>query len=139
MTASAWPLQDAVYEALIADGTLMAAVSGVFDNVEQDYDDFPYVTIGANIQTPNDTDTTVGDFNSFTVHVWSRPEDPLGGKKEASIVNGYIYGILNRNLLSVTGYTTVDLIAEGTASVELDPDGRTYHGVNTFNATLVEL
>tara|TARA_R100001244_G_scaffold43202_1_gene38778 strand:- start:404 stop:808 length:405 start_codon:yes stop_codon:yes gene_type:complete len=134
MSASDWPLQQAIFTALDGDVTLSAAISGVFDSVEQDYEDYPYVTIGENIQTPFDTDDQPGDDNSFAVHVWSRE----GGRKEAKIVNGYIYDILNRNNLSVTGYETVDCIAEG-SSVEIDPDGKTYHGINNFKCTLREV
>lgn len=134
MSASDWPLQQAVYTALIGDTTLMDAISGVYDEVDQDDESFPYVTIGENIQSAWDTDDDPGDSNLFAIHVWSRE----GGRKETKVINGYIYDILNRNRLSVTGYQTVDCIAEN-SRVDKDPDGKTYHGINEFRITLLEV
>lgn len=133
MTGSAWPLQVAIFGALTGNTAFMALVTGVFDNVEQDYSDFPYVTIGENIQSPFDADDFVGDENIITVHVWSRDSS----YKEALVLNGLIYDILNRNNLTVSGYTTVDCIFNGSSMVELDPDGKTYHGAQEFKITLV--
>lgn len=134
MSASDWPIQVAIYNALSGDTGLSAVITGVYDNPEQDTVAFPYVTIGENIQTAWDTDDDAGDQNSIAVHVWSRK----GGRKEVKQINGLVYGILNRANLSVTGYQFIDCIAEG-SSVELDPDGRTYHGINNFRITLLEV
>jgi len=131
MSSASWPLQQAVYTALTGDVPLMAAVSGVFDDVVQDYDNFPYVTIGEDTRTPFDTDDKTGGFHSITVHVWSRES----GRKETKIVQGYIYDILNRNLLSVTGFDTVDVL-EDSSQIILDPDGETRHGIQTYTATI---
>jgi hypothetical protein len=128
------PLQQAIYDELTGNTALMAAVAGVFDKVAKGYNSFPYVTLGDNISTPNDTDTASGSFCTYTVHVWSRK----AGKKESKEIMGLVYTALNRAALSVTGYNAVDCIFSD-GSTELDPDGKTYHGTQAFNITLFEL
>ncbi len=109
----------------------MAEISGVFDNVAQDYDSFPYVTIGEDVRTPFDTDDKTGGYHSVTIHVWSRE----AGRKETKVVQSLIYDTLNRNLFSVTGFDTVDCLEENSGST-LDPDGKTRHGIQIYKITL---
>ena len=124
-------LQTAVYNALVADAPLMAIVSGVYDNVPQNTA-FPYISLGEDITTPYDTDTFTGSSNLLTFHVWTRES----GSKEAKEIMGIIYGILNRNILTVTDADTVDLLFI-TQTTTLDPDNITNHGFIQFRATLV--
>lgn len=127
-------IQTAIYEALTGNSTLTSAVNGIFDDTGQDYGSFPYVTIGEISSTDFSTDDKLGSINNVAIHTWSRAD----GKREAQIVNGYIYDILNRSDLTVPGYTWVDCLADS-ANVMRDPDGETYHGIITFNITLLEV
>jgi len=124
-------LQEAIYDALKADVNLMAVVSDVFDNMPQDYNDWPVITIGENIGTPFDSDSFTGNNNNFAVHIWDRDN----GRKVVKEVQELVYQVLNRNLLTVSGYNTVDLTWTND-STNLDPDGITYHGVSEYIAIL---
>ena len=101
----------------------------VFDDVPQDFEGFPYVTIG---------DTTFGEFSSdiksgfditATIHVWSR----YAGSKEAKEIQGEIYTLLHRQNLPLTGDYGISGITFDFSQVMLDPDGLTRHGVIRFD------
>lgn len=129
-----WALQQAIYSKLTGDATLMAAVSGVFDAVEQDYDQFPYVTIGEDTAAEWDGDDFVGSEATVVIHVWSREE----GRKECKIIQGYVEDALHRQTLSISGYNSVDCVREF-AETLLDPDGRTRHGIQQFRVTFTRI
>lgn len=133
MSAS-WPIQVAVYDKLDSDVTLSGAISGVFDQVPQDYDQFPYVTIGEDTVNEWDGDDFVGAEATITVHVWSR----FSGREECKIVQGYVYDALHRQTLSVIGYNSVDCVQEFSETL-LDPDGLTRHGVQQFRLTVTRI
>lgn len=136
MTQSTLPLQAAIHGALTAafggSPLPLGYAVAVHDDVPQDAA-FPYVQIG--------DDTTVADWSalarereevSFHLHTWSR----YRGKKEALEIMGAIKAALqNARDLSVTGWTIAG-IREDFATIFLDPDGRTRHGVQRFRALL---
>lgn len=124
-------LQTAVYAALIADTDLMSEVSGVFDAVPDNYDSFPYVTIGEDVLNEFDTDTTNGHNVSLTIHTWTRK----AGRKQAKTIQGLIYDTLHNSTLVMTGYIMI-LMRQIDETTLMDPDGKTRHGVQTFNAIL---
>ena len=132
-------IQSAIFGALDADVTLSGLVTGVYDDVPQPSDAgsssaFPYVTIGEAVHTEWDTDTTLGDDCTITVHAWSRYE----GRKEIKDIQGAIYYVLHRSNLSVSGYTTVGVDWQQSESF-VDSDGETRHGVQTFRVILDEV
>jgi hypothetical protein len=133
MSAS-WPIQLAIWTKLTNDATLMANISGVFDQVPQDYDSFPYVTIGEDTVNEWDGDDFVGAEATVMIHVWSR----FSGREEAKIVQGYVYDAINRQTLSVTGYNSVECVQEFSETM-LDPDGLTRHGVQQFRVTVTRI
>jgi len=124
-------LQGAIYTALTNDTELMTEISDVFDAVPDNYDQFPYVTIGEDILTEWDTDTGTGYTASITIHTWSRSD----GRKEAKTIQGLIYDTLHNTPLSMTGYTML-LIRQETENTLLDPDGKTRHGVQVYNSII---
>lgn len=124
-------LQTAIYEKLTANAPLMGAVTGVFDEVPQDYGGFPYVTIGEDTLAEWDGDDWEGEECTVVIHSWSR----YAGRKEVKIIQGYIQDALHRQTLSISGYNSVDCVREFSETL-LDPDGHTRHGIQQFRVTI---
>lgn len=129
-------VQEAVYDTLSNSAALTTLIGAdnVHDHVEQDYDGFPYVTIGEDVFTENDTDDSNGHIVTCTVHTWSRKL----GRKETKQIQEVIYGLFHKQNLSITGYNVVNIYQEDVQTM-VDPDGITRHGVQTFNFNLVRL
>lgn len=131
MSAS-FELQQAIYAALTNDTELMAEITGVYDSVPDNKSDFPYVTIGEDVLTEFDTDSGTGHTASITIHTWSR----YNGRKEAKTIQGLIYDTLHNAPLPLTGYSML-LLRQETENTLLDPDGKTRHGVQTFESIMI--
>jgi len=132
-------VQTAIYEKLVNNVALMAVVVNVSDNVLQGDDSgnaalFPYVTIGEDVHTTIDTDTELMNQVSITIHTWSRH----AGRSETKQIQGLIYGALHRANLSAIGYNFIN-IAQVNSESQLDSDGFTRHGIQTFNLLIEEL
>ncbi len=119
-------LQVAIYSALTGDSGLMAAVSGVYDDVPQDAS-FPYVEMGESVAADWDSDTHNGQDHLFTVHTWSQAE----GRKECKTIQALIYAILHNATLSMSGHGMI-LCRQISSEVFKDEDGHTHHGVQQF-------
>jgi len=124
----AWELQKAVYAVLSTDAALLAsAVTGVFDDVDEDYEGFPYITVGEDNIVERDTDGSEGYTASITVHIWSR----VKSQQEVKTLQGLVYTALHRVPLTITGFDCI--LCRQTEQISLrDPDGQTRHGVQTF-------
>lgn len=128
---SQWPVQQAVYGALIGDAAVQGLLGNparVFDHVPQG-SAFPYLVIGAVSATPFDTKTEAGLDQSLTVHTWSR----YRGLKETKDVMAAVLAVLDGQSLAVAGHTLVLLRFEFATTV-VDDDGLTRHGVQRFRA-----
>ena len=123
-------VQTVIYQKLASYAPLLALVVGVYDDVDEDQL-FPYVTIGESTHNAWDTDNTLGDDTTISVHVWSRKS----GKKETKTIQGEIYNALQRSNLTYAGH---DIIAVDWVGSEtfMDADGKTRHGVQTFRVLL---
>jgi hypothetical protein len=110
----------------------------VYDDVPQgnagDAAQFPYVTIGEDIHTDMSTDTELLNLVSITIHVWSR----FSGRSEVKRIQGYIYDLLNRAEITDPDYKFVSITHVNSQS-NLESDGETRHGVQTFNLIIEEL
>ena len=129
-------VQDAIYDALTGNSSLMARIKGVYDSVPQATDPgssaaFPFVTIGEDTVNEWDTDTELGADLTITIHVWSR----YRGRKETKDIQGAICGILHRANLTISGYNLVGIDWLNSQSF-MDSDGLTRHGVQTFRVTI---
>lgn len=130
--SAAFELQKAIFVALDADAPLAALVSDeIYDDVPDDHETFPYVTIGEDVLTQWDTDGTTGFEASVTIHTWSR----YRGAKEVKEIQQAIYDVLHNSGLTITGYDTI-LIQQRSQEAMRDPDGKTRHGVQTFEVLL---
>ena len=105
---------------------LMAAVTGVYDHVDQG-SAFPYVVIGEDSAAEFDTDTEIGAESSITIHTWSRYK----GRQETKEIQQMIYDILHRAELTITDAKFYGLDWQFSDSF-LEPDGETRHGVMRF-------
>jgi len=125
-----WPIQQALYSALAGDATLMAKVTGVYDQVPQD-GVFPYIVIGDGEAEEWDTDTETGLVSRLDVHAWGRAH---GGRKVIKQVQDDINRVLHRTDIAVAGAVTVEGYIEFAESF-IDADGETFHGVQRFVLT----
>lgn len=125
-------LQQAVYDRLTGDATLMAMVVGVYTNPPQaddsaDASAFPYLTLGPFVMTPYDTKDTDGQVALVDVHIWSRGTSDLAWRQIAD----RIYLTLQKHELTVSGTDVLDCRFDGQTDFD-DPDGLTHHAVLTF-------
>ena len=136
-----WELQKALKTVLSADATLIALLkdgaNSVLDDVPED-EQFPYLTIGDIVSDENETSTELGLVHQVTVNVWAkRTEGPAGslgyeGRKTVRDILTAVDNVLNHELLTLTGYTNVNLMFQF-AQVFRDDDDL-YHGVARYRA-----
>ncbi|WP_420131987.1 DUF3168 domain-containing protein [Rhodopseudomonas sp.] len=123
-------LRAAIYQALIADPGLNAALGGarVYDEPPRDAA-FPYVTLGeARISDVSADDAPLQE-HQLTLHAWSRQ----GGHKEAHVITGALLQALDDAPLKPAGHRLVNLrFALG--DIRRAADGRTYHALVRFRA-----
>ena len=119
-----WNLQQALYGRLTADTTLMARITGVYDQAPQG-EVFPYVVIGEDTAEDFDDDRTAGFDVEVTLHVWGRSHR---GRSEVKAIQADLYRLLHRLPLTVTGADTIETFVEFQETFR-DADGLTYHGV----------
>jgi hypothetical protein len=90
-------IQDAVYDVLTADVTLMTLVSGIYDAVPENAE-FPYVVIGEALELPDDRLDGYGRETVLTLHVWSRHR----GFSEATEILARLVTLLDHQSLTIT-------------------------------------
>lgn len=130
--SAAFEIQKALYAVLSSDTDLGVLVgSRIYDDVPDNQNTFPFVTIGEDTLTQWDTDQKLGYEVSLVIHVWSR----YRGRKETKEIQAAIYDALHNAPLSVTGYDNF-LMQEREAESFLDPDGKTRHGIQTYHALI---
>lgn len=125
---AAFDLQTALYSAIDATGLT------VFDAVPDNYEGFPYVTIGEDNLAQWDTKEINGFNVSITIHVWSRG----AGRKEAKDMQGQIYAALHNVPLTLAN-DVMDTLQQTDSIVRQDPDGKTRHGIQTFRSLISEV
>ncbi len=132
MTAdSQWPLQQAVYAALVADAAVGALIADrIYSLVVPQNAAFPYVVIGETSSSEWDTKDTDGMEQRVTIHTWSR----YRGASEALRIMGALVDALDSVALAVASHTLVDLRFDNAIGPLQDPDGNTMHGVSRFDA-----
>jgi hypothetical protein len=125
-------LQDAVEAALRADDALKTAMGGavrVYDTVPPGAA-FPYLVHGAPQAVPDLAEGYAGKDVFVELHVWSRPEPPSLGKREAADIAGAVEEALLTDL-DLGAWRLTDAVPEDTRIFD-DGDGLTRHGVVTI-------
>ena len=128
---SQWPLQQAVYGALVGDSAMQSLLGDparVFDHVPQG-SAFPYLVIGDSRAAPFDTKTEAGLDQRLTLHSWSR----YRGLKQIKEIMAAVLDVLDGQTLAVSGHVLILLRFEF-ATTFVDDDGLTRHGVQRFRA-----
>lgn len=123
MTDASWALQRAVFRRLTE---ALAPNVPVLDSVPPTQP-FPYVTIGANTSTADNTKTTTGQAHTVNVIAHSRN----AGRKQVLEILGTVREALLGAPLDIEGHHHIDTAFEF-SSTDLDPDGQTLHGVHRF-------
>jgi hypothetical protein len=134
MTSAAFPLQDAVYQALKADAALIALIGNPSGDVRL-YQDvpadpvFPYVTIGEDQANDDSVEHLDAEEIFFDLHVWSRESSWAEAKQIAAALRS----ILHNADLTLDYGRCVQIQHRITRSFT-DADNETRHGVVTFRA-----
>lgn len=120
MTTALWPLQIAVVSKARAHAPLTALVTGVFDEVPEDQP-HPYVTLGSITETVDDAHNQRGLEAQVQMDIWSAYD----GYKEAADILAALDDALDRQALTVTGFTDVSIAhQQHTELRDPDPDIR---------------
>jgi hypothetical protein len=130
MPTAATALRAAIYDALIADGALLAVLGGarVYDEAPS-VPVYPYVTLGDAHIADASTATEAGLELELTLHGWSRQ----GGRREAHEIAGALLQALDDAPLVLDGHELVDL-RFALADIRREADGRTYQALVRFRA-----
>jgi len=110
----------------------------VFDSVPQadDSETTPeYVTIGDTILDPFDAspaDTLDNQRATLTIHSWTKDYE---GRLQVKEIMDAIATIMNRGTITMTNYTTI-LMRVLSSNTLRDPDGNTWHGVQTIDVII---
>lgn len=115
-------LQKAIYSALNA----AHGAGKVYDHVPQQKPAL-YVVIGEGTTTDFDTDDSIGDEDTVTIHTWST----YRGMKELKQAMALNKTTLHDQPLTIVGRTYILGLLEFSESM-VDPDGVTRHGVQRF-------
>lgn len=124
------PLQQAIYDTLTGDATLMGMVTGIYDRPPQG-SAFPYITLGDTDVADWSTKTTAGTEHRSTLHAWSRE----GGRAQAAAIMERLHTLLHQGTMIVPGQSMVSCRFLS-SSLVLENDGWTYHGAVHFRARL---
>jgi len=105
--------------------TAYTPLVAIFTDVPQQADSeseaaFPFVTIGANVITPNDTKDKVGGNAIVQIDVWDRDSSWLGIEAIADAIDAR----MRRTDMTITGATHVTTELESSTQSK-DPDGKT--------------
>lgn len=120
-------LQTKVFQILDADAQITCEV---YDHTP-DNSTYPFIQIG---------DDAFDDFGShdidgfqvdMTIHTWTQGE----GMSACKTLQERIYTLLHNVDLALSGQRTISLRGALTTTM-LDPDGRTFHGINKFRLIL---
>lgn len=123
----------AIYSTLTGDVTLMALITGVYDDVP-DATAYPYVQMASESWSSKDA-TFSKDARSVLIRIHARSQ--YAGAKEAWSILGRIGILLDETALTVTG-ATVEAVNVEASNVITDSDGRTRHGVVDVRIQLAE-
>ena len=93
----------------------------------EDFDYFPYVTIGDNTSSEFDTDDSNGFDSQCFIYTYTRE----GGRAQNIAIQQVIYNLLHKADLTMNAGHAV-MIYQTQMRVDVDPDGKTYQGAQTF-------
>jgi hypothetical protein len=117
------PIQQAIYQRLTGDGTLMGLITGVFDDVPEDRP-YDYVVVGEVTTAPDNHHGGFGRSVVATLHVWTRSR----GFASALAVEDRVVQLLDHQPLPIPGHDTVSVRFEFSQTlVDPEPPGDIRH------------
>lgn len=136
--SSQGPIQQAIYDILTADMTLMNQITGVFDFVP-DNQEFPYVQIGEFTTAPFQTFDRYGQEATVTIHVWSQRIGPNAyqGMKQIDDIMNDIQRLLARTFFTIDGWADVGCWGDFEQTL-LQSDGITRHGILRYRIMVLQ-
>ena len=115
-------------------GTSLSLPLPIYANTAPPSEAFPYLTFNEVAANDFDTDTTYGREVQLDVHVWSYKQSP----SETYGLLSRVETLLRGASLSLPAPYHPVLVRLERSAVELDEDGRTFHGVATCRALITE-
>lgn len=130
MNHSSADLQKAIYSALVANTSLIAALGGakIFDHTPQKAV-YPYLVIGQASDRDWSTASENGSEHRITIHIWSEKSD----RQEIYQIQQLVHSELHDAQLSAQDHHVVNLRHEF-SEVRADPQSDTLHGIMRFRA-----
>ncbi len=130
MSDPAGALRAAIFQALAADGALVAMLGGArIHDAPPPNAAFPYVTLGEIRLIEAFTDEVPLIEHQLMLHAWSRQ----GGHREAQSIAAALLAALDDAPLAPEGHRLVNL-RFALADIRREADGRTYHAAIRFRA-----
>jgi len=139
------PIQAALYALFVGDGTLMALIDGVFDDIPEgtetkyivlgDATEVPFLTFGFRVGI----NSARGHTGTFSVDVWTKDDVTSAGYKVAQTIIDRMTEIIEANSLVVAGHTTVTAEykrGELLRSVDARTNEMWRHGVAMYDITV---
>lgn len=133
MTQAIWALQEAVYQELSSDATLLALIPGIFQHVPQETA-LPYAVIVPQGTEDWSTSTKEGQQVQILVQMYMRE----AGSKKILEATQRVRELLHEMALSVTDFVLVSLRVED-ADIMLGADGLTYQATLHLKALMQEV
>lgn len=128
VAVSSLELQKAVYS------TLSSGTYAVYEIIPPNTE-FPYIQIGEETLTTNNTKTSKGTIHNITIHTWSKGSSSANSK----ILNDYVAQTL-LNGFTVNGFLLDNITLEMMQTLkETDTDATIFHGVLQFDIKLMEV
>ncbi len=135
MSGPAVELQKGLFDKLRNDATLTALLGGsakIYDS-PPDGAVTPYVTIGDDTASDEGTKTYRGQQITATIHSWSQKKS----RAEVKGIMDRIWSLLHEGTITISGHSLI-LMRFEFGNTELDPDDRTYHGIQRFRVLFKE-
>lgn len=126
-------LQQALYDALTGDTTLMALAEAVYIPKAPQADDgelsgpFPYIVIPQMTASPFDTKTSNGGNIVVQIDGYSRAQSDL----QINDLQGRVYDVLHKGTLSIAGTTFINALHEQTINGYED-NGKTRRFISLY-------
>lgn len=131
MSSASWALQQAAYAALAASSAVQALAGNparIYDAVPRGAV-FPYLVIGDDSETNNDTKTEQSAEHELAIAAWSR----AGGRQECKLLADAVRATLDGAALTLTGHVLID-IRYLSAQFLRESDGLTFRAVVRLRA-----
>ena len=122
----------AVYATLSGDTAITNLVSGIYSYTPQDTD-YPYIILEDIAGRDQSTMGLDGAVATVSISTWSR----YTGIDEVSAIMDAVYNAMHKTSFSITGLDLATAMFASSGIIR-DPDGKTWHGVQRFDVTMME-